>query len=328
MTSVAYCPLSAEGIAEHDVVASGGSDGNVLLWHATTGQLIHKIDHKDPRLIVASEEEREQVYVCRYNPSFGAHANHLITAADNAMRHFDLQSQRLAAEWGYETHEGSPWVSGGIERNARKVAFIFDAAVAPTAAQGSPVSDCILVGLGDGTVRLTDRRARREAAIVGAKEKWCTGVCFAADGGSIGSSWGSGAGVVWDTRTWQATAVLRGHEAAAYGCGFWPGKSDLMVTWSADASVRLWDVSRQRVVACLGLEEYPVYHCAFSPDAQSILLVGGPPTNVGGVPAHLHQLVPGVAPLEGAGGADGGKGEGRQEEQQEEESVLAALMGE
>jgi len=320
---VAYCPLAAVGIADHDVIASGGADGKVALWHAATGELIHSIDHKEPRAAGAPEVEREQVYVCCHNPSFGIHANHLVTAADHAMRHFDLQTQQVACEWGYETHEGSPWVSGGIERNSKKIAFIFDAAVAPNAAQGSPVSDCIVVGLGDGTVRLTDRRAKKEAAIVGAREKWCTGVCFSDDGSTVGSSWGSGAGVVWDTRTWQASGVMRGHEAAAYGCGFWPDQSELMVTWSGDATVKLWDVATQRTVAWQSFDDYPIYHVAFAPDKESMLVVGGPPTNIGGCPGKLLKLSSpdveaGAGPGKAGGGAAGGE---------EEPSALSAIMG-
>jgi len=267
----------------------------------------------------ADPEEREQIYVCISTPAEGAQPCHLITAADDTMRRFDLKATNCAAEWCYKTRDDSPWVSGGIDRNTNKTAFVFDAAVAPSGAQASPVASTILVGLGDGTMRLTDMRTQGEVAAVGAHEKWTTGVSFSDDGLYVASTWGSGAAIVWDVRTWQATATLRGHEGAAYGCSFWPGNSSLLLTWSADATLRLWDAhtESQRTLALLTMQDYPVYATALSPDSRSMVVAGGPAVNVGGVPGWVHPLVEESA--EGDGGWE--------VDDSDEPDAIGAIMG-
>ncbi len=75
----------------------------------------------------------------------------------------------------------------------------------------------------------------------------------------------------------KPTGELKGHAAQVYAVAFSPdGK--LLVSASADKTVRLWDVAAQTEIRALPEQGGPVYSVAFSPDGKSLLTGGGDKT--------------------------------------------------
>ena len=124
-------------------------------------------------------------------------------------------------------------VIGGDARNQAQQPYVFDAAMSPHLGNGN----VMVVGLGDGTVRLLDLRQSPANEILNTSPhvKWTTCVDISARGDMVAAVYGSGVLAVWDVRRggqqWEVRTSAQVHEQAAFGCCFWPGESELVLTW-------------------------------------------------------------------------------------------------
>ena len=93
---------------------------------------------------------------------------------------------------------------------------------------------------------------------------------FSPDGSLVATASGDMTARLWDTRTGQQLAVLRGHTARLTDVGFHP-QGRLVITASADKTARVWDARSGRVIAVVEHHSDLVSSASFSPDGTRVL---------------------------------------------------------
>lgn len=297
-------------------IATGSADGTVRLWGIPSGErdgdetgvgrykslkVVGQLRHRNQ-----AKGLDGQVYSCQFiadtvgtagAPQASSSPMGLLTASDSSVHLWDVEAQtRVASRALSKVGEHSI----GGERNPEDVPFVFDAK--PRPGSGSSV---LAVALSDGTVRVGDvlREGEQAAVLRGPSNTHLTGLTWSADSTILVSCGGNGSVTVWDTRTWTVRSVLSGHSRAVYGAAFHPAAAtaagglglapvsastsegdsplQLLVSWSSDESVCLWDAARATgeetaPLATLAVEEgFPVYSCSVSANGRRFAVAGG-----------------------------------------------------
>jgi WD40 repeat protein/tRNA A-37 threonylcarbamoyl transferase component Bud32 len=102
--------------------------------------------------------------------------------------------------------------------------------------------------------------------------------CFSPDGALVAVSFGDGdflacAVYVWDARTGERKAVLKGHTAPVQDVGFSPD-GRLLLTAAKDTTARVWEAATGRPVRTLTGHKTGVARARFSRDGKRILTAG------------------------------------------------------
>lgn len=296
------------GVSNDSVsIATGSADGTVRLWGIPPGGGDGggggggEVDRYKSLKVVGQLKHRNQakgldgqVYSCQFiaytdtaggapHASSNAGAMGLLTASDSSVHLWDVETRTRVATQAL-SKVGDHSIGG--ERNPEDASFVFDAK--PRPGSGSSV---LAVALSDGTVRVGDVLGDGEQAAVlrGASNTHLTSLAWSLDGMTLVSCGGNGTVTVWDTRTWTVRSVLAGHSRPVYGAAFHTGASTsgqksplkLLLSWSSDESVCLWDTARATgdetaPLATLAVEEgFPVYSCSVSSDGQRFAVAGG-----------------------------------------------------
>lgn len=294
-------------------IATGSADGTVRLWGIPTGDGDGEktgVDRYQSLKVVGQLRHRNQakgldgqVYSCQFipdpassttangpatTPQSSAGTMRLLTASDSSVHLWDVETRKRVATRAL-SKVGDHSIGGG--RNPGDNCFVFDAK--PRPGSGSSV---LAVALSDGTVRVGDILQEGEQTVVlqGTSNTHLTSLAWSDDGTILTSCGGNGAVTVWDTRTWTVRSVLSGHSRPVYGAAFYPGapsgaapsgqessSSQLLLSWSSDETVCVWDAGRATgdaapPLATLVVEEgFPVYSCSVSADARRFAVAGG-----------------------------------------------------
>ena len=89
-------------------------------------------------------------------------------------------------------------------------------------------------------------------------------------------------------------AKLEGHARPVFGCGFWPGVSHVLASWSTDCTLRLWDTHAATGLGVHVTTNYPLLHAAFHRvgEGAALLALCGGKDALTGVPVYLHHCRP------------------------------------
>jgi WD40 repeat protein len=128
------------------MIASAGSDGKVCLW--TEDQSNSSSFHHSQNGLL-DHGEGSQIYVCE--PDRSSEGKVLLTAAENELFLWDLETRTTMEKWNY-FYEKDSNCFGGLSRNPNGLNYVFDAKWHPSN------HNLIGIALSDSTMRLVDTR--------------------------------------------------------------------------------------------------------------------------------------------------------------------------
>jgi WD40 repeat protein len=199
--------LSADG----RLLASGGGDGAVRLWEASTGRLLRTLQGHTSGV---------------WGVSLSADGQLLASGGgDGAVRLWDVSSGRLLAT--LQGHTGAVW----------SVAL-------------APDGRLLASGGGDGTARLWEASTGQLLTTVQGDSGAVWSVGLAADGQLLATGGGNGMVRLWAASTGQPLATLQGHAGGVWGLAL-SADSHLLASGGEDGTVRLWQVSSGRCLHVL-----------------------------------------------------------------------------
>lgn len=263
----------------HDgqLLASGGADGNLILWDMATGQKKHVIKVNeagvesvafsndgeffatggaDGEVKIWSLEELKEVRSfggAAYGISrvmFSANKKYLATHAGTALRLWDLETLR-------KIHTRSKH-----ESNVKSICL-------------SP--DGVLIALGgtEGTIELWDlvQDKERDSLMGSLRAGAVVDLAFSPDGLSLASSSGNKSIYIWDLASGRPTASIRGKGSGTYNMKFSPDGRNL-ATWGKSTEIELWDSEYGNVICVLNGHTNWVLNLAFAPHGRIMASCG------------------------------------------------------
>lgn len=264
VTAVAYDP-------DGRTMATGGEDGTVRRWNATTAAPIASVpsggpvnaiafDHSGRLLAVGGTDGIVRLWDATTGQFRGTLIGH---AAVNAVAfsHDDATIATGNADgtltlWSAATHRVRTTVVAHHE-TVHAVAF-------------SPTAATVATGGGDDTVKVWDADTGRIRATLAGHTGEVFAVAFSPDGTSIATGSGDGTARIWNAATQTTTATLVGHTRVVPAVAF-AANGRTVVTGSWDGSARSWDTATARTTATFTGHTDHVLAVAVSPAGTSIL---------------------------------------------------------
>jgi len=282
------CSWSPSSVSsDKTLLAAGSSLGCVFVWNVDTGETLGRWSAA-PVVVAApgitpvaaegrdDDDDKEQIYICCFGPESSLSPPTLLVGGEDTLREVDVGSMRTRCEW---TCKASADVTHGGPRNPDKKNYVFDACYAFD-------GTAIAVAAADGAVHLRDLRAKRQVASLLGHRTFVAGCAVDPLGRYVASCAGDGTVCVWDCRKWSVRSTFKAHDRPAYGCSFLPNvarsaeEEPLLLTWSADGSVRFWDASlvedsTVQLRAVETFKDYPIYSCAIAETHDGLHLACG-----------------------------------------------------
>jgi WD40 repeat protein len=251
------------------------ASGEVLrLWDAATGQLIRSYSgHTSLVLAVA----------------FSADGLHALSGGDDrSVRYFSGQADAVRSVDVSRDGRLALLVSAGKNPSLR----VWDVAtrrqlrsctLSSLSAIGAPLaysSSCtatlsqdgrsVLVGCGDGSIRLWDSLTGQARFAISGHSSAVNAVAFSADGTLAASGAADGALRVWDLPAGKARPTIEGHRRGIESIAFSPDGT-LLISASDDYTLALWDVAKRASKGIMKGHTDRVLGVAFSPDGRTAI---------------------------------------------------------
>lgn len=223
--SIAFSP-------DDRTILSGGDDGNLIHWDATSGRELRILNsHIGNVTAVAFSPDGRTT---------------LSSGQDNTIKLYDA--------------------SNGHELRTLKGHKVFVNAVA-----FSPDGQVVLSGSLDDTLRLWNASSGNELRTLRGHDLGVNAVAFSPDGRTILSGGGDNTLKLWDASSGDELRTLKGHSGAVKAVAFSPDGRRI-ISGSYDQTIKIWDASSGDELRTLkGGDGNYVNAVAFSPDGRTIL---------------------------------------------------------
>jgi WD40 repeat protein/cellulose biosynthesis protein BcsQ len=212
------------------VLATGGSDHQVRLWDANSGQHV---------AVLAGHEQ--DVNSLAFSPDGQLLAS---AGADRTVRVWEIAANR--ERHALRGHEGE--VTG--------VAF-------------SPDGKLVASASWDATVKIWDVASGRECGLLRGHKGAVTSVAFSPDGRLVASGSWDKLVILWDLKNSKVKGVIRGHTKMVTSIAFAPNGQTL-ATGGWDKTAKLWDTENGRELLDLPGHRFAISAVAFLGDGQAL----------------------------------------------------------
>jgi WD40 repeat protein len=254
-------------------LASASLDGDVKIWDARTGRMLHALaehagrihavcfNHDGQRLASACADHTIKIWDVAKGREVRTLKGHdgsplLVT--------FSPDGERLAS-----AGEGSTLFVWNLRTGERMKTYKADTGV--LALYFSPDGTYLDSVWSEGTVRRWDLRAEREPQPLRSRRGPLDAATFSPDG--IRLAWAAEDKTVnvWNLQSDEEILTLRGHSGAVHGIAFSPDGARL-ASASADGTVRVWDLRAAQQARTMRMPVAGVKHLAFSSDGHLLAL--------------------------------------------------------
>ena len=255
------------------ILASGGNDGTILLWHRSTGA---------QKVLTRSTESVS-------NLAFSPDGETLASGSGGTIRFWDaITGEEKQTFTGLPKHISnvsfSPdgktivsvtWgsdvcISDAITGEPQKT-FAVPATDSVFTVAFSPDGETVAIGSRDGNIYLSDLNTGELKFTLTGHSEDVQRVVFSPDGKTLASSSYIDETVrIWDVHTGEHRRTLTGHTGDIEGLAFSPDGKTLVSSGSGDGTIRFWNVrigGETDTVA--GHTDY-VYSVAFNPDGKFV----------------------------------------------------------
>ena len=218
-----------------ELVAAGTANGEIRLWHVTSGTLLRTY-----------QGHTDWVDSIAFSPDGKVLAS---SSQDRTIRLWEVSTGHcLNILQGH-----SSWV--------RSITF-------------SPDGKALASGSQDRTIRLWEVSTGHCLNILQGHSSWIYSVAFSPDGSILASGSSDQTIRLWDISTGHCLKTLQGHTNQVWAVAFSPdGKA--LASGSEDQTVRLWEVSSGQYLKALQGHTNLVYSVAFSPDGETLASSSG-----------------------------------------------------
>jgi WD40 repeat protein len=103
-------------------------------------------------------------------------------------------------------------------------------------------------------------------------------IAFSPDGTQIVTALWDNTARVWDLKTGDTLAVLRGHTSSLVDAEYSPNGRLIVTAGDNDKTARIWDVATEQTLLVLSGHTGSVYTAVFSPDGKQVLTASGDDT--------------------------------------------------
>ena len=264
INALAYCQGG-------DVLASGSSDGTVLLWDLSTGEVKSKLE----------------CCACMVKSVAWSPDGKLLAAGcgDKIIRLWDAsRGEEIAKFVGHNSwvksivfsKDGKLLVSGSGDENillwdvatSMKIGMLEGHSKAVNSVDFDPTGSILASGSDDNTVKLWDMPSGNvRFNFVGHSDK-VNCVAFCADGKTLASGSYDHAIYLWDVDTETQKFKLLGHRLAILSLAFSP-HGEILVSVSHDKTIRVWSVNNGETLATLEGHVHSINSVTFSPDGKN-----------------------------------------------------------
>ena len=266
-------PIEALTVAaDGALIASAGSDGQILVWDATSGTQLRAFG--GPGTDVTALTSSEHVL--------------LAGKADGSVTLWQMDSGERLGD--FQEHEGAVWGAvflGGARQFAtagqdakvrlwdggRLRAVWQEHRKAVFAIAYNARAHLIATGGADKTVKLWDERRRRLVRTYEGGTEDVRTVAISPDGSVLASAGNDHTITLWPTASDGKLRVLEGHSNRVVSVAFSPD-GRLLASGSEDGTVKLWDVNSGALLNTYEGHVQPVRAVAFLPDGHRLASAG------------------------------------------------------